>query len=110
MNGVKDFFIEESYKDFETRLNLLIENGSIGITNEGIIPVEGFLYFIWLRDENWLNAISYVINHEGCWEFYIYEMYKNFEDLKHLITRIHSYQYIDYISQLEIKYITYSAF
>jgi hypothetical protein len=98
-----DCFTKLSYESFNKRLKILTTKSSIRITNEGIIPVETYLYFIYLQNENWLDIISYVINHEGSWRF---ELHCDNKELVELIKRVHRFQEVDEFSQLTIYLIS----
>jgi len=107
MKNINEFFIETSYAQFSEKLNTLLGNGSLGIINEGFISVESFLYFVWIADENMLDVIALVRNHEGAWDVEVYDAVTvhYFNEIKKTFQRVHNFQFVDDISQLEFTTI-----
>ena len=96
MRDFNDNFLQLAYEEFT------IEFGrhNIIIKNEGAIPVESFLFTLWLIKSDSLPDICSVTNHKGAWEFVLFKDTK--APLSWYIKKAHSFQFVDDPSQLEI--------
>lgn len=85
-----DWFKKPTDEKFNNHLETLQHNGSLSISNEGFIAVETFLYELWKVDENCIDFLKYVNNHEGLWQFDIYNICRDVDSLKEKILAINN--------------------